>query len=127
MADIKIDILVRDKSQQALGKLNNNLNQTKSTVFNLKNALIAIGSSVVLRQFFSLSNEFQNLQNRLKLVTNSTKELTVVQNELFEISRRTRGGFSETVELYQKLALQSQNLGLKNTQLLHPQIGRAHV
>jgi len=118
MADIKIDILVRDKSQQALGKLNNNLNQTKSTVFNLKNALIAIGSSVVLRQFFSLSNEFQNLQNRLKLVTNSTKELTVVQNELFEISRRTRGGFSETVELYQKLALQSQNLGLKNEELL---------
>lgn len=118
MADIKIDIITRDKSSQALGKLNKNLNQTKTSVFNLKNAIIAIGSSIVVRQFFNLTNEFQNLQNRLKLVTNSTKELVVVQEELFQISRRTRGGFSETVELYQKLALQSQNLGLANQDLL---------
>ena len=118
MADIKIDIIARDKSSQALGKLNKNINQTKSSVFNLKNALIAIGSSVIVRQFFNLTNEFQNLQNRLKLVTNSSKELVQVQEELFQISRRTRGGFSETVELYQKLALQSQNLGLANQDLL---------
>ena len=117
MADIKIDIIARDKSQQALGKLNNNLTKTKSSVFNLKNALIAIGSSIVVKQFFNLSNEFQNLQNRLKLVTNSTLELNKVQSELFEIARRTRGGFSETVELYQKLALQSKNLGLSSKEL----------
>ena len=117
MADIKIDIITRDKSSQALGKLNKNLNQTKSSVFNLKNALIAIGSSIVVKQFFNLSNEFQNLQNRLKLVTKSTSELNKVQEELFQIARRTRGGFSETVELYQKLALQSRNLGLSGREL----------
>jgi len=118
MADLKINILAQDKSKQAFDKLQKNVNQSKTSLLNLKNVLLAVASSVVIRQIFSLTNEFQNLQNRLKLVTNSTFELNKVQEELFQISRRTRGGFSETVELYQKLALQSQNLGLKNTQLL---------
>ena len=118
MADLKINILAQDKSKQAFDKLQKNVNQSKTSLLNLKNVLLAVASSVVIKQIFSLTNEFQNLQNRLKLVTNSTFELNKVQEELFQISRRTRGGFSETVELYQKLALQSQNLGLKNTQLL---------
>ena len=118
MADLKINILAQDKSKQAFDKLQKNVNQSKTSLLNLKNVLLAVASSVVIRQIFSLTNEYQNLQNRLKLVTNSTFELNKVQEELFQISRRTRGGFSETVELYQKLALQSQNLGLKNTQLL---------
>lgn len=118
MADLKINILAQDKSKQAFDKLQKNVNKSKSSLLNLKNVLIALASSVIIRQIFTLTNEFQNLQNRLKLVTNSTFELTKVQEELFQISRRTRGGFAETVELYQKLALQSQNLGLKNEQLL---------
>jgi len=118
MADLKINIIGNDKSKQAFNSLEKNVTKSKSSLLNLKNVLLAVASSVVIRQIFSLTNEFQNLQNRLKLVTNSTFELNKVQEELFQISRRTRGGFSETVELYQKLALQSQNLGLKNTQLL---------
>ena len=97
MADLKINILAQDKSKQAFDKLQKNVNQSKTSLFNLKNALIALASSVVVRQLFSLTNEFQNLQNRLKLVTNSTFELNKVQEELFQISRRNRGGFSETV------------------------------
>ena len=118
MADLKINIIGNDKSKQAFNSLEKNVTKSKSSLLNLKNVLLAVASSVVIRQIFSLTNEYQNLQNRLKLVTNSTFELKKVQEELFQISRRTRGGFSETVELYQKLALQSQNLGLKNTQLL---------
>jgi tape measure domain-containing protein len=118
MADLKINIIGNDKSKQAFNSLEKNVTKSKSSLLNLKNVLLAVAGSVVIRQIFSLSNEYQNLQNRLKLVTNSTFELKKVQEELFQISRRTRGGFSETVELYQKLALQSQNLGLKNTQLL---------
>src|SRR5210317_399688 len=118
MADIKIDIIARDKSQKALNNLNKNLNKSKVSVFNLKNALIAIGSSVIIKQFFTLSNTVQQLENRLKLVTTSTEQLNKVYDELFQISRRTRGGLAETVELYQKLALQSQSLGLASEDLL---------
>jgi tape measure domain-containing protein len=118
MAKMQIDIIGKDKTQKAFNSLQNNVSKTQKSFFTLKNAIIAVASSVVIRQLLDLTNEYQNLQNRLKLVTNSTKELTAVQEELFQISRRTRGGFSETVELYQKLALQAQNLGLRNTELL---------
>src|SRR6056300_1772210 len=116
MAKMQIDIIGKDKTQKAFNSLQNNVSKTQKSFFTLKNAIIAVASSVVIRQLLDLTNEYQNLQNRLKLVTNSTKELTAVQEELFQISRRTRGGFSETVELYQKLALQAQNLGLRNTE-----------
>ena len=115
---MQIDIVGKDKTKQAFNSLQNNVNKTQKTFFTLKNAIVAVVGSVVIRQLLDLSNEYQNLQNRLKLVTNSSRELASVQQELFEISRRTRGGFSETVELYQKLALQASNLGLKNSELL---------
>ena len=117
MADLKINIIGHDKSKQAFNSLEKNVNKSKTSLLNLKNVLLAVAGSVVIRQYGNLSNEFQNLQNRLKLVTKSSQELKIVQSELFDIAQRTRGGFSETVELYQKLALQSRNLGLQNKEL----------
>lgn len=117
MANLLIDVIARDKTKEALSNVDKNVSKVKTSVFNLKNALVAIAGSLVVRQFGILSNEFQSLQNRLKLVTSSTSDLIKVQEKLFAISQRTRGGFSETVELYQKLALQAQNLGLRSGQL----------
>ena len=117
MADLKINIIGNDKSKQAFNSLEKNVTKSKSSLLNLKNVLLAVAGSVVIRQYGNLSNEFQQLQNRLKLVTKSSQELKVVQSELFDIAQRTRGGFSETVELYQKLALQSRNLGLESKEL----------
>ena len=118
MAKMQIDIIGNDKTKKAFNSLQNNVSKTEKSFFTLKNAIIAIAGSVVIRQVFNLSNEYQQLQNRIKLVTNSTQELNKVQDELFAITRRTRGGFSETVELYQKLALQAGSLGLKQQDLL---------
>ena len=117
MADLKINIIGHDKSKQAFNSLEKNVNKSKTSLLNLKNVLLAVAGSVVIRQYGNLSNEFQNLQNRLKLVTKSSQELKIVQSELFDIAQRTRGGFSETVELYQKLALQSRALGLESKEL----------
>jgi tape measure domain-containing protein len=114
---LNIDILAKDKTKQAFESVRKQTDKTKQSFFSLKNVLIGIGSSLVIRQFLDLSNTFQNLQNRLKLVTDSTEQLSAVQEELFQISQRTRGGFAETAELYQKLALQSQNLGLRTKEL----------
>jgi tape measure domain-containing protein len=117
MADLKINIIGNDKSKQAFNSLEKNVTKSKSSLLNLKNVLLAVAGSVIIRQYGNLSNEFQQLQNRLKLVTKSSQELKIVQSELFDIAQRTRGGFSETVELYQKLALQSRNLGLESKEL----------
>jgi len=114
---IQIDILANDRTKQAFNSVKKNTEGTKQSLISFKNVLIAVAGSVVIKQFLDLANTFQNLQNRLKLVTSSTEELAFVQQELFDIAQRTRGGFAETVELYQKLALQSKSLGLQSSQL----------
>ena len=115
---IQIDILANDRTRQAFNSVKKNTDSTKKSLLSLKNILVAVASSVVIKQFLDLSNAYQNLQNRLKLVTTSTQELVFVQEKLFEVAQRTRGGFSETVELYQKLALQAKNLSLRQQDLI---------
>jgi tape measure domain-containing protein len=115
---IQIDILANDRTKQAFNSVKKNTDSTKQSLLSFKNILVTVASSVVIKQFLDLSNAYQNLQNRLKLVTNSTQELAFVQEKLFEVAQRTRGGFAETVELYQKLALQAKNLSLRQQDLV---------
>jgi tape measure domain-containing protein len=115
---IQIDILANDRTKQAFNSVKKNTDSTKQSLLSFKNILVTVASSVVIKQFLDLSNAYQNLQNRLKLVTSSTQELAFVQERLFEVAQRTRGGFEETVELYQKLALQAKNLSLRQQDLV---------
>lgn len=120
MADdrqLYIKLILQDQTKQGFDSVNKQVKGTQKSLFNLKNVILAVAGSVVIRQTLELANTYQNLQNRLKLVTGSAEELATVQQGLFEISQRTRGGFAETVELYQKLALQSKNLGLESSEL----------
>ena len=120
MADdrqLYIKLILQDQTKRGFDSVNRQVKGTQKSLFTLKNAVLAVAGSLVVKQTLELANTYQNLQNRLKLVTESAGELATVQQELFEISQRTRGGFAETVELYQKLALQSQNLGLQSSEL----------
>ena len=51
MADknLNINILAKDKSKQALNSVQGNLNKTKSSVLNLKNALIGLGVGLAIK------------------------------------------------------------------------------
>lgn len=69
------------------------------------------------REIIQNVNAYQQLQNRLKLVTNNSKELAAVQERLFKVAQSTRQGFEPTVELYQKLALNARELNLSQDQL----------
>jgi len=80
----------------------------------LGKALGALGSAGVLAGFVKYSNEFTNLENKLKVVTSGTEELTNVTNKLYDIAQNTRTAYSDTAKLYQRVALAGQQLG--NTQ-----------
>jgi len=121
MADdrqLLIKFILQDQTKKGFDSVNNQVKGTQKSLFNLKNVLLTVAGSLVVRQFLELSNTFQQVQNRLKLVTDSTNELIIVQDKLFDIAQKTRGGFAETVTLYQKLALNVKELGLSQTQLL---------
>lgn len=121
MADdrqLLIKFILQDQTKKGFDAVNKQVKSTRGSFLNLKNAILGVLGSVVVKQALDLANSFQQVQNRLKLVTNSTNELLNVQEKLFVVAQKTRGAFAETVTLYQKLALNSKNLGLNQNQLL---------
>ena len=121
MADdrqLLIKFILQDQTKKGFDAVNKNVSGTKKSLLTLQNAFkLAIGS-VVVKQALDLANTFQQVQNQLKLVTNSSSELLATQEKLFAIAQKTRGAFAETVTLYQKLALNSKDLGISQNQLL---------
>ncbi len=89
-----------------------------SSVNFLKNALVALGSAQVIRGLVNIADTYQNVQNRLRQVTNGTEELRIVTQELFDISNRTRTSFEETSQLYFRSARAAQVLGKSQKEVL---------
>jgi len=76
MADknLNINIVAKDKSKQALNKVQGNLDKTKSAVFNLRNALVGLGAGLIVKSFIDVGKSIENLQVRLKFLFGSVEE-----------------------------------------------------
>lgn len=84
----------------------------------LKTALAAVGVGVAIKQYVELSNTYQTLQNRIRLVTSSQQEQVAVTRELLDVSNQTFTSLRDTSELYARLAFNTRNLGLTQQEVL---------
>lgn len=84
----------------------------------LKRALGALGLAAFARSVLATADAWTNMQNQLRLVTDSTAELGVVTDELFNISQRSRAALDSTASAYVKVARQADQLGLSQNEVL---------
>lgn len=84
----------------------------------LKTALAAVGVGVVVREYVRLSDAYQTLQNRLKIVTDSERARLAVTRELTDIATETYSSLEATGDLYSRLALNTRNLGIEQQDVL---------
>lgn len=84
----------------------------------ISRALAFTGISVGVAGLISLADQYTELQNRLRTVTSTTQQLTRATDDLYAVSRKTRVGFADTVELYTRTAQATKNLGLSYKELL---------
>lgn len=63
-------------------------------------------------QVISYADSWTELQNRLKLVTNSSQELTKATNDVYNIAQATRQSLDSTAQVYQRFADNADRLGL---------------
>ena len=101
------------------------LNQTKgsiksvgASIFTLRNALITLGTGIALRTIKNTSAEFENLRNRLKLVTDSSEELESRFRQLTQAASENRTGLIETIDLFTKLRIATEELGVSDERVL---------
>ena len=64
------------------------------------------------------ADAYTEINNRLRLVTESEAGLVRVRGELFDISQRTRTAFETNATLYSRLSLAAASLGRSETEVL---------
>jgi len=71
---LNIDIVAKDRSKEALGRLQGSLAKVRASVFNLKNAFIGLGAGLVIRSIVNTGIQIENLGVQLKALFGSAKE-----------------------------------------------------
>jgi hypothetical protein len=71
---LKIDIVAKDKSKQALSGVQGSLSKVKSAVFSLQSAFIGLGAGLAIRSLVNTGKEIEGLKLRLKFLFGSVNE-----------------------------------------------------
>ena len=72
--NLKINILAKDKTKQALNSVKGGLARVKSAVFSLQTAFVGLGAGLVIKNLVGTGRELENLRVRLKFLLKDTNE-----------------------------------------------------
>lgn len=93
--------------------------KTTTTVTNqLRNAFVALGGALAIREIIRTADAYTQLQNQLRVVTKGAENLQAVYEASQQVAARTRSDIESTVDLYSKLARSTSELGLTQGELL---------
>lgn len=81
-------------------------------------AVAMVSVAVIAREFVSLSDASEQVVGKLRLVTDTQRELQDVQSQLFRTAKDTRADFTATVDLYSKVSRATENLTRSQTDLV---------
>ncbi|MEO1208383.1 MAG: tape measure protein [Cyanobacteria bacterium J06638_20] len=123
MANFRITVTVDSRpATTGVRRTKRELNDLERTANRLNRALVAtfagISTVAAVRGVFNLLDSYNQLENRLRVVTTSQGNLNAVFDELFAVSQRSRSSLAGTVELYSRLAISSRELGVNQQELL---------
>lgn len=123
MADFRINVIIDPKRAQSgarqversLDRVDRRAERTREL---LSRAFAFVGTGVLVQQITTLVDTYDNLVNRLRTVTDSTEELVVINQELLDLSNRSRSSFESSVELFARVSRATQNLGISQRQVI---------
>ncbi|UZV57163.1 tape measure protein [Pasteurella multocida] len=96
---------VSQKTEKAVNSL--------SLAVNTLKRLMALGIGIQgLSGFLQMADTMQSLRAQVKFVTGSLAELNKAQNELFNISQRTRSSLESTTQLYVRTSRALKDYGV---------------
>lgn len=124
MTDFKINVIVDpakadsgiDKTKKGLDDLDKRGKRLRRT---LTSAFTLVAIAAAVREITRMADALTNAQNRIRLVTTSTRQLNAVTQQLFDIANRTRTAFESTATIYSRTALAVKNLGLTQREVLN--------
>jgi len=127
MSGIQIDVQARtSQAEKNLANINQSLKNidstTTKTADSLSNMFKVIGlfatAAAGLKYVKRLSSEFQNLENKIAVVTGRTRELVIVQRQLLDLSVKTRSSYQSTVDTYTAFGRALRETGASSARVL---------
>ena len=107
-----------ERIADSMGKLNKNTKSLAGNMGFLTNAFRGWLAYFGVREITRMSDEMQNLVNRLKLITGSVDGAKVALQGLTDVAERTNQSVSGIGEVYSRLALSLQKSGATTQELL---------
>ena len=92
--------------------------EATSSASKLGKILGLITSYMSVSKIIEYTNSWQQLTNQLKVVTVHEKAMMNVRQDLIEMSREARADILATSKLYQRLAIQADNLGTSHKDMM---------
>ena len=108
---LEIDIIAKDKSQQALNQVQGNLNKTKSSVLNLKNALIGLGAGLAIKSIVNVGKEVESLGVRFKFLFGSVEQGALAFNNLTRFASKVPFSLEAITRASGSLAVVAKDAG----------------
>ena len=106
------------RAENATNRLTKSSKSLAGALTSLPSILTAITASLGIRQFVQYADAMTQVESKLKLVTNSTSQLLSAQQDLFEIAQLSRVSFTDTVDLYSRMARSTKELNISQSDLL---------
>ncbi len=106
------------KLRGELDRVEGKAERTRRSFIGLKTAAAAAFAAAVVRQVTQYGDSLTRIENRLRLVTDSTAQLGEVQSQLFDIAQRTATPLEDLAELYARTAQATQDLGVEQSELV---------
>lgn len=122
MGKLLVDVEVKGASKiddltKKTDKLDKSTKSTNSSFETLGRTLSIATAGAVAVKIIKIADSWQNVENKLKLVTSSSAELARTQKDLFNIAQDTRSEYEATAKLYATLARSSEELGTSQEDL----------
>lgn len=113
---VSVDSTQVGKARTELDKLPASANRAESSVGKMGNTFAKVGgilaTAISVREVVRAAEQYTNLTNRLRLVTEGSEQLAFAQASVMRAAQETYQPLEVTAEVYQRIAQNAKTLGL---------------
>lgn len=115
---IKVSAEGASTATKEIKGIGDSADRSSKAMTGMRNILAGLITAATIKKLIDYADAWTTITNRIRLVTTSANELKAVQKELLDVSNRTRTDLKSTAELYQRIAMNSKELGLSHRELI---------
>lgn len=100
------------KLRQSVEGIKNSADQVKSSFASFAKALAVSGAAfAAFKSYTAISDSLTNMESKLKVATNSSKEFSYALKQVQSIAINTRSDLKSVADLYSRISMSSKQLG----------------